>query len=174
MGLAPIEPGELLREVARRFNLPREVLVSRGRNRVVVRARFAACWVLHKRPKLNLDFRSNPEIGRIVGLRDHTSVIHAVRRAGQIAAREPDYAATLARLAGLPSALRGGAGEAARMMQARRECSQREAAEAAVARSVTRFGEGVADDDRDARARAAGSVALLAAIVAARGARAGA
>ena len=50
-------------------------LLSERRNRAVARPRQAAMWLAKQ-----LTTRSLPDIGRRFGGRDHTTVLHAVRR----------------------------------------------------------------------------------------------
>lgn len=65
----------LRRDVARAFGLPPHAMVSDSRRKPVARARQAAAWVLKRCwPKL-----SYPQIGKLLGGRDHSTVIHACR-----------------------------------------------------------------------------------------------
>ena len=70
-------------------------LISERRNRAIARPRQAAMWLAKQ-----LTTRSLPDIGRRFGGRDHTTVLHAVRRIEAAAARDdPQLAARPARLA---------------------------------------------------------------------------
>ena len=61
--------------VARHFNVSKNDLLSNRRTRVIVRPRQIAMYL-----SKNLTPRSLPEIGRRFGGRDHTTVLHAVRK----------------------------------------------------------------------------------------------
>ena len=84
---------------ARAFGVEPRSIIARDRHKHVVRARQAAAWVLRKRwPKL-----SWPQIGYILGGRDHSTVIYAARQADMWRARDADYRErTDCLLAGLP------------------------------------------------------------------------
>ena len=61
--------------VARHFNVSRNELLSNRRTRTIVRPRQVAMYLSKV-----LTPRSLPEIGRRFGGRDHTTVLHAVRK----------------------------------------------------------------------------------------------
>jgi chromosomal replication initiator protein len=61
--------------VARHFNISRQDIVSSRRNRSIVRPRQISMYLAK-----TLTDRSFPEIGRRFGGRDHTTVLHAVRK----------------------------------------------------------------------------------------------
>jgi hypothetical protein len=61
------------------------------RNRVFVRVRQAVCYVAQKQ-----GVHSYPQIGRALGGRDHSTVIHGARQAEIIAQRDPEYRKFLA------------------------------------------------------------------------------
>ena len=65
-------------------------LISDRRTRAVARPRQAAMWLAKQ-----LTTRSLPDIGRRFGGRDHTTVIHAVRRIDQLRAADPQLARDL-------------------------------------------------------------------------------
>lgn len=175
----PISVESAIGLVAASWQITPEELVGPRRNARHLRARNALCWVLHRRgmPDGGLQ-RSYAMIGRILGRPDHSTIIHAVRRTEEIAQRDPAYAAMLAELGTVPWT----AGkpimplcstpedhDAARApSKAQRERWQRRALDKALAGSVTRRGERLSEDDHNARDRARGSIALRAAILAAR------
>lgn len=64
--------------VARRYNVSREDLISTRRTQHVLLPRQIAIYLAR-----TLTIRSLPEIGRLFGNRDHTTVMHAVRRIEQ-------------------------------------------------------------------------------------------
>jgi chromosomal replication initiator protein len=66
---------DIQRTVARQYNVSRAVLLSSRRTANVVRPRQIAMYLAK-----TLTLRSLPEIGRRFGGRDHTTVLHAVRK----------------------------------------------------------------------------------------------
>jgi chromosomal replication initiator protein len=66
---------EIQKATAEHFALKQADLISERRNRAIARPRQAAMWVAKQ-----LTTRSLPDIGRRFGGRDHTTVLHAVRR----------------------------------------------------------------------------------------------
>ena len=66
---------DIQRIVARHFNVPRSDLLSNRRTRTIVRPRQVAMYLAK-----TLTPRSLPEIGSRFGGRDHTTVLHAVRK----------------------------------------------------------------------------------------------
>jgi chromosomal replication initiator protein len=66
---------EIQKAAAEHFGLKQSDLISERRTRSVARPRQAAMWLAKK-----LTTRSLPDIGRRFGDRDHTTVLHAVRR----------------------------------------------------------------------------------------------
>ena len=84
---------DLVNEAARLFSLKSSEITGRSRQAYVARARFALCAALRERGA------SYPQIGKWLGGRDHSTIIHAVERARYIAERDPHYAKTIERLA---------------------------------------------------------------------------
>nr|WP_245512335.1 chromosomal replication initiator protein DnaA [Rhizobium leguminosarum] len=68
--------------VARHYNVSRQELVSNRRTRVIVKPRQIAMYL-----SKTLTPRSFPEIGRRFGGRDHTTVLHAVRKIEELISR---------------------------------------------------------------------------------------
>jgi chromosomal replication initiator protein len=66
---------DIQRVVARHYNVPRSDLLSNRRTRIIVRPRQVAMYLAKM-----MTPRSLPEIGRRFGGRDHTTVLHAVRK----------------------------------------------------------------------------------------------
>ena len=66
---------EIIRKVAEHYNLRMADLISARRARVVARPRQIAMFL-----SKTLTSKSLPEIGRKFGGRDHTTVIHAVKK----------------------------------------------------------------------------------------------
>lgn len=84
------------REVARRYEMSTEELISMRRNKVEVRARHIAMYLAK-----TMTPQSLPEIGRRFGGKDHTTVLHAVRNAEARIKADPEYAAEIAALKGV-------------------------------------------------------------------------
>jgi chromosomal replication initiator protein len=70
---------DILRIVSRHYKVPRNDLLSARRSRDVVRPRQIAMYLAK-----SLTSRSLPEIGRRFGGRDHTTVLHSVRKVEQM------------------------------------------------------------------------------------------
>lgn len=70
---------DILKMVSRHFKVPRNDLLSSRRSRDVVRPRQIAMYLAK-----SLTARSLPEIGRRFGGRDHTTVLHSVRKVEQL------------------------------------------------------------------------------------------
>ena len=70
--------------VAEHFALTQADLISERRARAVARPRQVAMWLAKQ-----ITTRSLPDIGRRFGGRDHTTVLHAVRRIEQLKAEDP-------------------------------------------------------------------------------------
>ena len=70
---------DILRIVSRHYKVPRTDLLSSRRSRDVVRPRQIAMYLAK-----SLTSRSLPEIGRRFGGRDHTTVLHSVRKVEQM------------------------------------------------------------------------------------------
>lgn len=69
-------------------------MMGPGRSTKFVQARFAVYLVSQERGL------STPEIGRRVGGRDHSSVLHGIARAKDMEKRDPEFARIMARLRG--------------------------------------------------------------------------
>ncbi len=74
---------DIQRVVARHYNVSRQELVSNRRTRVIVKPRQIAMYL-----SKTLTPRSFPEIGRRFGGRDHTTVLHAVRKIEELIAAD--------------------------------------------------------------------------------------
>ncbi|ODT76793.1 MAG: chromosomal replication initiation protein DnaA [Pelagibacterium sp. SCN 64-44] len=70
---------DILKAVSRHYKVPRNELLSARRSRDVVRPRQIAMYLAKA-----LTARSLPEIGRRFGGRDHTTVLHSVRKVEQM------------------------------------------------------------------------------------------
>jgi chromosomal replication initiator protein len=78
---------EIQRRVAEHFNIRLGEMTSDRRARAVARPRQVAMYLAKQ-----LTTRSLPEIGRKFGGRDHTTVIHAVRKIEELKAADPALA----------------------------------------------------------------------------------
>lgn len=83
----------IILEASRATKLPVSVLLSRSRVHAVTRPRQAMMLVLQERTSL-----STPQIAARLGLGDHSTVIHGIRKAREIAALNPDFAGLIERL----------------------------------------------------------------------------
>jgi chromosomal replication initiator protein len=81
---------DIQKATSEHFGLRQADLVSERRNRSVARPRQAAMWLAKQ-----LTTRSLPDIGRRFGGRDHTTVLHAVRRIEALKADDPQLSRDL-------------------------------------------------------------------------------
>jgi chromosomal replication initiator protein len=75
---------DIQKATAEHFGLRQADLISERRNRAIARPRQAAMWLAKQ-----MTTRSLPDIGRRFGGRDHTTVLHAVRRIEELKAADP-------------------------------------------------------------------------------------
>ncbi len=83
-------PKQLIAHVAVHFDLTPADLTGASRMRHIVLARQAAAWVLRKAATISLE-----EIGRLLGGRDHTTIIYSLGQIEQRMAADPYFAAEL-------------------------------------------------------------------------------
>jgi len=81
---------DIQKATAEHFSLKQADLISERRNRSIARPRQAAMWLCKQ-----LTTRSLPDIGRRFGGRDHTTVLHAVRRIEDLKKEDPQLARDL-------------------------------------------------------------------------------
>jgi len=81
---------DIQKAASEHFGLKQVDLISERRNRSIARPRQAAMWLAKQ-----LTTRSLPDIGRRFGGRDHTTVLHAVRRIEALRAEDPVLARDL-------------------------------------------------------------------------------
>ena len=81
---------DIQKATSEHFGLKQVDLISERRNRSIARPRQAAMWLAKQ-----LTTRSLPDIGRRFGGRDHTTVLHAVRRIEALRAEDPQLARDL-------------------------------------------------------------------------------
>ncbi len=78
---------DIQRVVSQHYGVPKHDLISARRTRVIVRPRQIAMYL-----SKTLTPRSLPEIGRRFGNRDHTTVLHAVRKVEELIDRDTQMA----------------------------------------------------------------------------------
>ena len=72
---------EVTAEVAEKHGLTLADLVGPSRTKYISHARFEAMWLLYQQRRPDGSRRlSMPQLGRFFGGRDHTSVLHGIRR----------------------------------------------------------------------------------------------
>jgi len=81
---------QIQKAVAEHYGLKQADMISERRARVVARPRQAAMWIAKQ-----ITTRSLPDIGRRFGGRDHTTVLHAVRRIEALKAEDANLARDL-------------------------------------------------------------------------------
>jgi chromosomal replication initiator protein len=74
---ADLSPERIVSAVARHYNLPQEELVGRSRRRAVSVPRQLAMFLIREETDASL-----PQIGQILGGRDHTTIIHGCEKIG--------------------------------------------------------------------------------------------
>ena len=77
---------EIQKKVSQHFNIKVSDMSSARRSRTVARPRQVAMYL-----SKNLTSRSLPEIGRRFGNRDHTTVIHAVRKVEELRDKDVSF-----------------------------------------------------------------------------------
>ena len=83
-------PRDLIATVAAHFDLTPADLTGRSRMRHITEARQVAAWVLRRASPLSLE-----AIGRLLGHRDHTTIIYAIEQIEQRMAADPQLRAEL-------------------------------------------------------------------------------
>lgn len=84
VGFAPVRAAA--NHAAAAFRVEAADIIGSARDAHIVQARFATCWVARKAFKL-----SYPAIGRVLGKRDHTTILAACRRAEQMRAADATF-----------------------------------------------------------------------------------
>jgi chromosomal replication initiator protein len=85
---------DIQKAVSEHYGMKQADLISERRNRAIARPRQSAMWLAKQ-----LTTRSLPDIGRRFGGRDHTTVLHAVRRIEALKADDAQLARDLETLA---------------------------------------------------------------------------
>lgn len=81
------------RAVCKQFNLPRQAIESASRKAHIVRPRQIAMYLVRKHTN-----HSYAEIGRRLGGRDHTTILHAFHKIGDLVSRDAAMAETVSEL----------------------------------------------------------------------------
>ncbi len=84
---------DIQRVVTRAFNITKQDMVSKRRTKAIARPRQIAMYLAKE-----LTPRSLPEIGKLFGNRDHTTVIYAVRKIRELMEEDPDLKRKIADL----------------------------------------------------------------------------
>ncbi|UIJ46925.1 hypothetical protein LZK98_08275 [Sphingomonas cannabina] len=90
--LAPVEslpPGVwrgLVADASNLFGVSAAEIMADGRRFAALRARYAISWVSQEATKLSLT-----EVGRRLGERDHTTIIHALERAKELRGTDANF-----------------------------------------------------------------------------------
>ena len=77
-----------LRAVSQRTGVPVDAILGRERRSAIAAARHEAVWRVHEATKWSL-----PRVGRFFDDRDHTTVLHSLRRMENRAAKDPELRA---------------------------------------------------------------------------------
>jgi chromosomal replication initiation ATPase DnaA len=84
-----MRPQVILRRAADTFDVTLTDLTGPGRSRHLVRARFAVAWAIKRLcPALSL-----AEIGKVLGGRDHTTIVNALAQVETLMRHDEDYRA---------------------------------------------------------------------------------
>jgi chromosomal replication initiator protein len=90
----PVDHGRIIKACADHFGVTLKDITSGGRTKQLALARQVAMYLLRSTLSLSLK-----EIGGLFGNKDHTTVMHAVRRVGNLRTTDPSFAARLDKLA---------------------------------------------------------------------------
>jgi Bacterial dnaA protein helix-turn-helix len=85
-----VSPEDMIYGVATAHGCTVRELAGRSRHARVTRARHEAMWLLREATDLSL-----PDVGRILGNRDHTTVLSGVRKIQRIVEVDPYYGETI-------------------------------------------------------------------------------
>ena len=83
-----LNSNEILESVSKYFDISVEDICSSKRPAKIAEARMVAAYVLRKDRYLGLGLK---HIGSILGGKDHTSVMHHVKRIGELIEIEPEF-----------------------------------------------------------------------------------
>lgn len=82
-----LNSNQILESVCKFYGISPQLVCSTRRFKDVVEARMVAAFLLRRDRYLNLSLK---HIGNILGGKDHTSIIHFVKRMGELVEIEPD------------------------------------------------------------------------------------
>lgn len=100
-----VRVADIIQDVGLHMGLSRADIVGPCRLPGLFRARAAICWLAREATPATL-----PQIGAIMGGRDHSSIVHACRRAADMRARDPAFRLLTDRLLNHYRSLEGGLG----------------------------------------------------------------
>jgi chromosomal replication initiator protein len=83
-----LNSNEILESISKFFEIPVTEIVGKKRTAKIAEARMVAAYVLRKDRYLSLGLK---HIGNILGGKDHTSVMHQVKRIGELIDIEPEF-----------------------------------------------------------------------------------
>jgi chromosomal replication initiation ATPase DnaA len=81
---------DIIDATAKTFQLPRRALIGQSRSRSIARPRQVAMYLARRRTT-----RSLPEIGRVFGGRDHSTVVWAIKQIANLIETDPDLVCSL-------------------------------------------------------------------------------
>lgn len=89
----PVDHGRIIKICAEHFGVAHRAITSGGRTKQLALARQVAMYLLRASMSLSLK-----EIGNLFGNKDHTTVMHAIKRVGELRVNDPQFAARLEKL----------------------------------------------------------------------------
>lgn len=93
MSAGRVNIADIQKLVRGEWDLPRDAMFTKARARDIARPRQVAMYLCRKHTDASF-----PSIGLRFGGRDHTTVLHAVRKVGELMKRYPKFAARVQRL----------------------------------------------------------------------------
>lgn len=93
-----LSPESIIEVICSHYDIGKRSLLGKGRSRLMAHPRQVLMYIL--RTELNLPLE---EVGRLVGGRDHSTVIHGVDKITQMAARDVDIREDISRIKSLTS-----------------------------------------------------------------------
>jgi chromosomal replication initiator protein len=83
-----LNSNQVLESVSKFFGIPIETICGKRRTAKIAEARMVAAYVLRKDRYLNLGLK---HIGSILGGKDHTTIMHSVKRTRELIEIESDF-----------------------------------------------------------------------------------
>lgn len=90
---AAITPETVINEVSRYFNIPVEKIMGDRKTADIVLPRQIAMYIIREKTSLSL-----PEIGKALGGKNHTTVLHSINKIGETIKQDPNVGKILAEL----------------------------------------------------------------------------